>query len=169
MNVRYIAVSVGLVRILHELGHTASMATVYKHDAALTIASKRGQDTNIRCNINPRLFASVVWDNNDFSEETVSGKGTTHVAKGIMLRNGSTSLGNHVTVSKSCRTVQTPETNLTPYTKRKKGAISLRSKSSDISIEDKSYQEEQQFGRNDDFAYTLSRKYASHSGLLFPG
>ena len=66
MTVRQITGSVRLLRILHGLGHTASVATVYKHDTALAIA--------------------------------------------IMFQNGNTTLGDHVTVSKSCRTVQAPET-----------------------------------------------------------
>jgi hypothetical protein len=115
------------------------------------------------------MFATVVWDNNDFNEETVSGKGTTHVANDIMLQNGNTTLGDHVTVSKSCRTVQAPETYIAPCTNREKGTIYLRSQSSDISIDDKGYQDEQQFARNADFVYTLSHKYSSESGLLFPG
>ena len=145
------------------------MATVYKHDTALAIASSRGQDIIIPRNINPGMFSTIVWDNNDFNEETVSGKGTTHVANGIMLQNGNTILSDHVTVSKSCRTVQAPETYIASYTNREKGTISLRSQSSDISIDDKSHQDEQQFARIADFVYTLSRKYASESGLLFPG
>ncbi|CAB3987689.1 Hypothetical predicted protein [Paramuricea clavata] len=157
MTVRQITGSVRLRRILHGLGHTASVATVYKHGTALAIASSRGQDIIIPRNINPGIIATVVWDNNDFNEEIVSGKGTTHLANGIMLQNGNTTLGNHVTVSKSCRTVQGPETYIAPYTNREKGTISLRSQSSDISIDDKSYQDEQQFARNADFVYTLSR------------
>ena len=169
MTVRQITGSVRLLRILHGLGRTASVATVYKHDTALAIASSRGQDIIIPRNINPGMFSTIVWDNNDFNEETVSGKGTTHVANGIMLQNGNTILSDHVTVSKSCRTVQAPETYIASYTSREKGTISLRSQSSDISIDDKSHQDEQQFARNADFVYTLSRKYASESGLLFPG
>ena len=110
MTVRQITGSVRLLRFLHGLGHTASVATVYKYDTALAIASSRGQDIIIPRNINPGMFSTVVWDNNDFNEETVSGKGTIHVANGIMFQNGNTTLGDHVTVSKSCRTVQAPET-----------------------------------------------------------
>jgi hypothetical protein len=125
MTVRQITGSVRLLRILHGLRHTASVATVYKHDTALAIASSRGQDIIIPRNINPAMFATVVWDNNDFNEETVSGEGTTHVANGIMLQNGNTTLGDHVTVSKSCRTVQAPETYIAAHTNREKGTISL--------------------------------------------
>ena len=169
MTVRQITGSVRLLRILHGLGHTASVATVYKHDTALAIASSRGEDIIIPRNINPGLFATIVWDNNDFNEETASGKGTTHVANGIMLQNGTALLGDPITVSKSCRTLQAPETYITPYTSREKGTISLRDQSSDICILEESYQNEQQFARNADFVYVLSRKYASESGLSFPG
>ena len=113
--------SVRLLRILHGLGHTASVATVYKHDTALAIASSREQDIIIPRNINPRTFSTIVWDKNDFNEETVSGKGTTHVANGIMLQNGNTILSDRVTVSKSCSTVQAPETYIPPYTNRELG------------------------------------------------
>ena len=44
MTVCQITGSVRLLRILHGLGHTASVATVYKHDTALAIASSREQD-----------------------------------------------------------------------------------------------------------------------------
>ena len=93
------------------------------------------------------MFSTIVSDNNDFNEETVSGKGTTHVVNGIMLENENTILSDHVTVSTSCRTVQAPETYFASYTNREKGTISLRSQSSEISIDDKSHQDKQQFAR----------------------
>ena len=78
MTVRQMTGSVRLLKILHCLGHTASTDTVYRHDTALAISSSNGQEIIIPRNINPEAFTTIVWDNNDFSEETVSGKGTTH-------------------------------------------------------------------------------------------
>ena len=66
-------------QILDGLGHTASTDTVYRHDSALALASSNGQEIIIPRNMNPEAFTTIVWDNNDFSEETVSGRGTTHV------------------------------------------------------------------------------------------
>jgi hypothetical protein len=94
MAVRQITGSIRLLRILHGLGHTTSTSTVYKHDTGLALASSKGQEIIIPRNINPGVFASLVWDNNDFNEETVSGKGTTHVANGIILQNGDVRLGD---------------------------------------------------------------------------
>lgn len=84
------------------------------------MANSSGQNI-IPQNINAEVFATIVWDNNDFNEKTVSGKGTTHVANGIMLQNGTTSLGNKVTVSKKCRTVKATKTNVPPYSRRERG------------------------------------------------
>ena len=89
MTVRQMTGSVRLLRILHGLGHTASTATVYRHDTALAIASSDGarKEMTIPRNVSANTFTTIVWDNNDFDEETVSGKGTTHVANGIVLQN----------------------------------------------------------------------------------
>jgi hypothetical protein len=87
MTVRQMTGSVRLLRILHGLGHTASTDTVYRHDTALAIASSNGEEIIIPRNMNPEAFTTIVWDNNDFNEETVSGKGTTHVANGIIIQN----------------------------------------------------------------------------------
>jgi hypothetical protein len=51
MAVRELTGSVKLVEILHGQGHSASSATVYKHDSALAVASSKGQDIIIPRNI----------------------------------------------------------------------------------------------------------------------
>jgi hypothetical protein len=92
MTVRQMTGSVRLLRILHGLGHTASTDTVYRHDTALAIANSKNEEIIIPRNMSPGAFTTIVWDNNDFSEETVSGKGTTHVANGIIIQNEDVSL-----------------------------------------------------------------------------
>ena len=86
MATRHITGSVKLVKILHGLGHCVSPATVYKHDSALALScNNTDQNLIIPRNINPGSFSTIIWDNNDFNE-TVSGKGTTHVANGIIVQ-----------------------------------------------------------------------------------
>ena len=91
MAVRQITGSMRLLRILHGLGHTASTATVYRHDTALAILSsdEEGREITIPRNIVPNVFTTIIWDNDDFNERTVSGKGTTHVANGAEYRSQS--------------------------------------------------------------------------------
>ena len=71
MTVRQMTGSVRPLRILHGLGHTAFTDTVYRHDFALALASSNCQEIIIPRNMNPEAFTTIVWDNNDFSEETV--------------------------------------------------------------------------------------------------
>ncbi|KAJ8050587.1 Vesicular integral-membrane protein VIP36 [Holothuria leucospilota] len=43
-------------------------------------------DGSLPQNILPGTFTTLVWDNIDFGEETLSGKGTTHSTNGIMIQ-----------------------------------------------------------------------------------
>ena len=66
----------------------------------------------------------------------MSGKGTTHVANGIIVQKkdvGQT-LGEKITVGKKNRTIAAPETNIVRYAIKERGNQSLRNESSEISL-----------------------------------
>ena len=105
------------------------------------------------------MFTTLVWDNNDFNEETLSGKGTTHVANGIIMQNENTGLNElaeKATVSKKTRTIKAPETKIIPFTSKEKGILSLPYESVELSIKEESHRGQQTLGRNADFLH-LSR------------
>ena len=113
-------------------------------------------------------------DDNGFSNWvtiTVSGKGTTHMANGIIVQNENNgqTLGTKVVVSKKNCSIVALETTIIPYTTKEKGTISLRNESSEIPLEEECYRHEQEMGRNADFLYLWSRKNASECGKLMPG
>jgi len=90
MTIRQLTGSTSLIKILHGLGHCASSDTIYKHDSALTLATTQHEDEMcIPRNITSNKFTCLVWDNNDFQEETMTGKGTTHVTNGIIIQRSS--------------------------------------------------------------------------------
>ena len=120
MTVRQVSGSIRLLKILHGLGHSASPATVYKHDTALSLVYTSNEEIVIPRNICSKLFATIVWDNNDFREETLTGRGTTHVANGIVIQKGSSVLRERIVVSKKIRTIKAPETTIVPYLNTKK-------------------------------------------------
>ena len=125
---------------------------------------------SIPWNVSANAFTTI-GTTTVFDEETVSGKGTMHVANGIVLQNkvvGPT-LREKKTVSKKNCTIPPPEANILPYTSREKGTISLRNESCDIPLDEESYCLEQNMGRNVDFVYLLSRKNASENGKNLPG
>lgn len=81
MAVRHTTGSAQLKGILNGLGHCSSNSQVLEH-AELQL--QRG-DTYIPPNITVQVQATLVWDNNDFGEETLSGKGTTHDTNGTVI------------------------------------------------------------------------------------
>lgn len=171
MTVRQITGSVRLLKILHGLGHTVSASTVYKHDTALALASTKGQEIIIPRNMKSEVFTTIVWDNNDFNEETLSGKGTTHVTNGIIIQNEANvnqQLTEKISISRKHRTIQPPETRVAPYKSRDKGVISLESYCSEISLEE-FHGTEQSLARNIDFVYVCNKTYASDCGKSLPG
>ena len=174
MAVRQMTGSVRLLKILHGLGHTASADTVSKHDTALAIISSNGDGKELKIprNISKNIFTTLVWDNNDFNEETFSGKGTTHVANGIIVQNENTGLNELAekeTVSKKTRTIKAPETNIIPLTSKEKGILSLHNESFELSIKEESHRGQQTLARNADFLYLSQRKRASEDGEYLPG
>ena len=161
MAVRQITGSVGLLRILHGLGHCASADTVYKHDSALTVSIINGEnDSFLPRNIVNDVFTCLVWDNNDFREETPSGKGTTHVTNGIAIQrnHGTQDLRQKAAVSKKIRTVAAPPVDILPYFSKCKGEPALQSTNPDITFNSPVDQQEQIVGRKLDFIHVLCKK-----------
>jgi hypothetical protein len=162
-----------LLRILHGLGHTASIATVHRHDTALALVSSYSveKELPIPQNMSRKQFTTLVWDNNDFSEETISGKGTTHVANGIILQNASfgCTLGEKTTVSKKERTIKPPEINIVPYYSKEKISPMMQNEAADVYLEEHIHHDDQIAGRNADFLYNIIKKNASENGENLPG
>ena len=158
--VRQLTGSIKVIELLHGLGHSVSPSTVYKHDSALAIAASSGTDSNILIprNINSNTFTTLVWDNNDFKEETMTGKGTTHVTNGIAIQVGApTTLREKVLVSKNIRTVKGPETRIDPYFNTRKGVLSLHEHESEFTLEAEEHLSHQNWAKLLDFAYIMIR------------
>ena len=85
MAMKQITGSAKLIRILNGFGHCVSSSTVMNHETALAILSSN-EMTGLPTGVLPSRFATFVYDNADFKEETLSGKGTTHMANGICIQ-----------------------------------------------------------------------------------
>ena len=85
MAVRHLAGSSIINSLLNGLGHSSSASAILQYDTALAL--KTIDNTNgLPSGFQPTVFTTLVWDNNDFGEETLSGKGTTHVVSGIIIQ-----------------------------------------------------------------------------------
>ncbi|XP_048113517.1 uncharacterized protein LOC125303684 [Alosa alosa] len=86
LTVRHLTGSTRIVSLLNRLGHCASWDTVLSLDTSLAQLTLVERD-KIPKGFSKRAPTTLVWDNIDYGEETLSGRGTTHHTNGIMLQS----------------------------------------------------------------------------------
>ena len=86
VTVKQITGSQRVTQVLNQFAHCCSPDVLYKHDSALP-ESISTDEVFVSGKISNDIPTTVVWDNNDFTEEKLSGKGTTYVANGIIIKN----------------------------------------------------------------------------------
>lgn len=69
MTVRHMTGSARLVGILNGFGHCVSHSMVLEHDTALAASQLQGKEETLPVGVQP-CFTTLVWDNNDFGEES---------------------------------------------------------------------------------------------------
>lgn len=87
MAVRHLSGSAQLIGLLNGFGYSVSHSFVLEHDTALAQQEIERGSTALPSCIHSGLYTTLVWDNNDFGEETLSGKGTTHNTNGIAIQH----------------------------------------------------------------------------------
>eukprot|EP00745_Piridium_sociabile_P044813 TRINITY_DN95309_c0_g1_i8.p1 TRINITY_DN95309_c0_g1~~TRINITY_DN95309_c0_g1_i8.p1 ORF type:complete len:117 (-),score=28.27 TRINITY_DN95309_c0_g1_i8:260-610(-) len=75
LTLRHLTGSSKVVSLLHGFGHCPSNYFVVDHDTALA-QQQLLQESCVPSRFLPHVFTILVWDNNDFGEETLSGKYT---------------------------------------------------------------------------------------------
>ena len=70
--------SAQLIGLLNDLGHCVSNSAVLNHDTALAELEMNCGENSLPYIIQPGTPTILVWDNNDFGEETLSEHRTTH-------------------------------------------------------------------------------------------
>lgn len=169
MTVRQLTRSSQLTDILNGFGHCASRYAVLTHEtdlAKLAVTS----DSNIPKDIIKGKFTCLVFDNNDFAEES---RNQTHVLGGIAIqKEGETGHDEQQPqprlTKKGGRSLQAPETTILPFHLGKKKTPSFSYIGMESEEEDKYWEVHQDFARKLDFAYTLMKMYQSEVDLL-PG
>jgi len=87
MAVRHLSGSAQLIGLLNGFGYSISHTSVLEHDTALAQQEvQRGSRALPSC-LQKSVFTTLIWDNNDFGEQTLSGKDTTHNTNGIAVQH----------------------------------------------------------------------------------
>ncbi|XP_067300890.1 uncharacterized protein [Pseudorasbora parva] len=170
MAVRHTTGSAQLIGILNGLGHCSSNSQVLEHDTALAELQLQRGDTYIPPNITVQVQATLVWDNNDFGEETLSGKGTTHNTNGIVIQRPITcgvSTSETVSLQRTRkRSLQPPHAHIDTYIRKKRtGPKPFGSK---VKLEQEKYMYTQDSARRLDSAYFFMKTQEVHGSVL-PG
>ena len=90
LTVRHLTGSSNLLTLLSRLGHCASWDTVLSLDTSLAELQLVENRDKIPKGFSKKAPTILVWDNIDFGEETLSGRGTTHHTNGIMVQSSVT-------------------------------------------------------------------------------
>lgn len=84
MTVRHLTGCSKLIDIISGLGHCMSSQAIINYDSDLT--KYRSLQKLLIPHAFQKSFATCVFDNNDFNEQTLTGKGTTHCTTGIIVQ-----------------------------------------------------------------------------------
>ncbi|KAG1686079.1 Protein phosphatase 1J [Nymphon striatum] len=87
MAVRHLTGSAHLIGLLNGFNHATSHTLALEDDTALAKQEIRTGGSKLPSCLQESVFTTLVWDNNDFGEETLSGRGTTHNTNGIAIQH----------------------------------------------------------------------------------
>lgn len=85
MALRQMTGSASVISLLSGLGHCMSHSYVLSHETALAQLNI-SNDSTVPPGFANNIPTTLAWDNDDFLEETRSGKGTTHITGGIIIQ-----------------------------------------------------------------------------------
>ena len=85
LTIRHWSGSSRLIELLSGFGHCVSHSVVLQYDTALAELQLNSSDI-VPVGYTTQVPSIVIWDNNDFMEETSSGAGTTHNTNGILVQ-----------------------------------------------------------------------------------
>ena len=114
---KHLTGSARVVDLLNRLGHSVSPSTVQALETALA-QLQINQHGLIPAACHEGMHSIVVWDNIDYSEETITGEGTSHHTNGILIQHApcrETTLVPHEPVNRRDRSLATVSTPILPY------------------------------------------------------
>ena len=174
MAVRHLTGSAQLIGLLNGFGHATSHTKVLEHDTALAKKEIQNGENKVPSCLQEGVYTTLVWDNNDFGEETLSGRGTTHNTNGIAIQHKPAPIDQppetSVSVKKTKeRTLKAPEEVLVPFFGTKKANPQPLGPELKLQKEEPEYSEPIQAARRIDNGYFITKYPVPDSSRLLPG
>lgn len=124
-TLRHVTGSKYILNLLNGLGHTPSYDTVLRVETSLAYQQQQNQESgNLPAGFRREVFTTLVYDNIDFLEETLSGAGTSHYTNGIMFQvrdeGSAVTVSSKAVVKRSKKTFTPTKTDIAPFFLTKK-------------------------------------------------
>ena len=168
MSLRQLTGSSSVLNLVNGLGHCMSHKFVLRHETALAQLSTSDTGT-VPLGFSKKVSATLAWDNDDFCEETRSGKGTTHVTGGIILQRSDDTNDQIVRERRNLpRLGSLPviSEKTDPYILGRKVTVDLREAITSVSLTKESYMSIQNDKRKQDLAFVISRTVDAFQPLI---
>lgn len=117
LTIRHLTGSSQVLSLLSRLGHCSSKDTIVRLETSLAQLQLL-EGAKIPAGFSKNVHTVLVWDNIDFGEETLSGRGTTHHTNGIMLQSqitDSVQQPRDIIIDKKLRSIKSPNQTMEHY------------------------------------------------------
>lgn len=155
MAMRQLTGSSRVINLLNQFGHCMSNNFALRHEtglAELSISEGGVVPAGVRKNQN----IAIAWDNDDFLEDTKTGKDTTHVTGGIIIQRDHGPIESESTSRENIRRASSlKHVQIAPFTLGKRVTVDLRNALTDLG--EKAHEQPQSYGKKLDFSFIVSR------------
>ena len=161
MAMRQLTGSSKVINLLNQFGHCMSNNFALRHEtglAELSISDNGVIPTGVRKNQN----IAIAWDNDDFLEDTKSGKDTTHVTGGIIIQRDygevETEKTSRVNILRSSSLNYVPD-QIAPFNLGKRVTVDLRNALEGTDISEKAHKQPQNRAKKLDLSFILCQMW----------
>ena len=159
MSLRQMTGSSSALKLVSSLGHCMSHKFVLRHETTLAHLTL-SENNSLPPGFCKGTSVTVAWDNDDFCEETRSGKGTTHVTGGIIVQrcqefNPNQIVGLRPCLPKHSQTLPVTAEELHQYILGQKLTVDFREAISDLPLNDQGAKLISREKRKEDLAFVL--------------
>ena len=166
MAMRQLTGSSTVLNLLNHFGHCMSHEYVLRHETALAQINISSEGA-LPPGFSKHEFTTIAWDNDDFCEETKTGKGTTHVTGGIIIQRQSYEAeeSERASIPRSSSLKLVPD-EIAPYLPGKRVTVDLKEALDGVSIDESDYLTTQKTAKIFDLSLVLCRSLQDE--YLFP-
>ena len=168
--IRQLTGSAEVINVLNYFGHCASYDTVIRHETALATIQSNNQSFVTRDMVKNQPTV-LDFDNQDYNEETKSGKGQTYIAAGITVQRQQSHPDKREpeqNISKRKRSLTLKEERIPAHHIGKKKPLDVHHLSDYISTDIAEHSRQQEFSRKLDLAYALCKLQSEDNGDNMP-